>query len=153
MTVPKDRPYTWITWVAKLLVGENVCMWSAWFRSHFDDYEKADSDFDTMGWNVVHTGCAMDLADRLEAEGCEVFIENQNYFRQTSAESGSVVSDKPDVIALHPDGRATVYDVKTGRERGSHQSQVKLYTYLLPRVKGTRSYGLTFDGGCSVGTG
>ena len=58
----------------------------------------------------------------------------------------STVAGKPDLITMHPDGRATVYDVKTGLVRGARQSQGKLYMYLLPRVKGTRWYGITFDG-------
>ena len=88
----------------------------------------------------------MELADRLEAGGCEVFIEDQNRSRVAGRESGSVMSGKPDLIALHPDGRATVYDVKTGRELDSHDAQVKLYMYLLPRARGTRWHGRTFDG-------
>ena len=104
------------------------------------------SDFDSVGWNMRHTQALMELADRLEAGGCEVFIEDQNRFRVSGRESGSVMSGKPDLIALHPDGRATVYDVKTGREVDSHEAQVKLYMYLLPRARGTRWHGRTFDG-------
>ena len=146
MTVPRDRPYTWVTWLPKLLVGENSCVWATWFRTHFYRYEKVRSDFDFVEWNTKHTESVGDLADRLEGEGCEVFIENQNSFKQASAESGSVLSGRPDLIAVHPDGHATVYDVKTGRERGSDEAQVKLYMYLLPRAKGTRWHGVTFDG-------
>ena len=81
MTVPRDTLYTWITWIAKLLVGENVCLWAAWFKSHFEKYEKAESDFDSVGWNMRHTQALMELADRLGAGGCEVFIEDQNRSR------------------------------------------------------------------------
>ena len=146
MTVPRDTLYTWITWITKLLVGENVCLWAAWFKSHFEKYEKAVSDFDSVGWNMRHTQALMELADRLGAGGCEVFIEDQNRSRVAGRESGPVMSGKPDLIALHPDGRATVYDVKTGRELDSHEAQVKLYMYLLPRARGTRWHGRTFDG-------
>ena len=146
MTVPRDKPYTWITWLPKLLVGENSCMWAAWFKTHYFQYEKARSDFDFVEWNTRHAALVGDLADRLEAEGSEVFIENQNSFKLASSESGSVLSGKPDLIAVHPDGHATVYDVKTGRERGSDETQVKLYMFLLPRVQGSRWRGVTFDG-------
>ena len=153
MTVPRDRPYTWVTWLPKLLVGEHSCVWTAWFKTHHFKYEKARSDFDFVEWNTKHSALLADLADRLEAEGCDVFIENQNSFRQASAESGSVLSGRPDLIALYPDGHATVYDVKTGRERGSDEAQVKLYMYLLPRVQGSRWQGVTFDGCVVYGDG
>ena len=153
MTVPRDRPYTWVTWLPKLLVGESSCTWAAWFKTHYFKYEKARSDFDFVGWNTKHASLVGELADRLEAEGIEIFIENQNAFKQSSAESGSVLSGKPDLIAIHPDGHATVYDVKTGRERGSDQGQVKLYMYLLPRVQGSRWQGVTFDGCVVYGDG
>ena len=153
MTVPRDKPYTWVTWLSKLLVGENSCIWAAWFKTHHFKYEKARSDFNFVEWNTRHTALVGELADRLEAEGCEVFIENQNSFKQTSSQSGSVLSGRPDLVAVHPDGRATVYDVKTGRERGSDEAQVKLYMYLLPRAKDTRWHGVIFDGCVVYGDG
>ena len=153
MTVPRDKPYTWVTWLPKLLVGESSCTWAAWFKTHHFKYEKARSDFNFVEWNTRHTSALQALADRLEAEGCEVFIENQNSFTLRSSESGSVLSGRPDLIAVHPDGGATVYDVKTGRERGSDEAQVKLYMYLLPRAKDSRWHGVTFDGCVVYGDG
>ena len=67
-----------------------------------------------------------DLADRLEEKGCEVFLVEENWFEMKSKESGSVVNGKPDLIALNPDGTATIYDVKTGQARASDEVQVKL---------------------------
>ena len=133
MTVPRDTVFTWVTWIAKLLVGECDCTWAGWFRSHFQDNDRVESDFDSVGWNVLHTQTLRELADRLNAEGCQVLIENQNSFRTQSSQTGSVIAGKPDLIAVHPDGRAIIYDVKTGRRRDSHEAQVKLYMYLLPR--------------------
>ena len=79
-----------------------------------------------------HTLHPHDLADRLEEKGCEVFLEEQNWFEMKSKESGSVVNGKPDLIALNPDGTATIYDVKTGQARASDEVQVKLYMFFLP---------------------
>ena len=110
MTKRRDRAYTWITWVSKLLVGENVCTWAAWFKTHYERYDPVESDFDSAGWNMKHTEALMELADRLESEGLEVYIENRNSFRLESGESGSVMAGKPDLVAVHPDGRTTVYD-------------------------------------------
>lgn len=146
MTAPRDTTFTWVTWIAKLLVGENACSWASWFKSHFQGNEPVDSDFDSAGWNVIHTQTLRELADRLHADGCEVLIENQNSFRVTSSLTGSVIAGKPDLISVGPEGRATIYDVKTGRRRDSHEAQVKLYMYLLPRVKDSRWYGATFEG-------
>ena len=146
MTVPRDTTFTWVAWIAKLLVGESACTWAGWFKSHFQDNETVDSDFDSAGWNVLHTQTTRELADRLQAEGCEVFIENQNYIRVPSSRSRSVIAGKPDLVAVDPNGRATVYDVKTGRRRDSHDAQVKLYMYLLPRTRGSRWREMTLDG-------
>ena len=146
MTVPRETTFTWVTWIAKLLVGENACSWAGWFKSHFQGNQPVDSYFDSAGWNVMHTQTLRELADKLQAEGCEVFIENQNSFRVTSSLTGSVIAGKPDLIAIDPEGLATIYDVKTGRRRDSHEAQVKLYMYLLPRDRGSRWYGTTFEG-------
>lgn len=153
MTVQRDVPYTWVTWIAKLLVGESSCVWASWFKTHYWKYDPVRSDFDTAGWNTRHTRALWELADRLAAEGCEVSIEGQNSFRLAGAESGAIVAGKPDLVALHPDGRVTVYDVKTGRERDSHQAQVKLYMYLLPKVGGGRWHGTAPEGGVVYGDG
>ena len=153
MTVPRDVPYTWVTWVAKPLVGESACIWASWFKTHYWKYDQVRSGFDTAGWNMKHTRALSELADRLESEGCEVFLEGQNSFRLTGSESGAIVAGKPDLVAMHPDGRVTVYDVKTGRERDSHEAQVTLYMYLLPRVRGGRWNGMMPEGGVVYGDG
>ena len=44
-----------------------------------------------------------------------------------------VVSGKPNVIAVFPDGRAVIYDAKTGYQSPGHIIQVQLYMYLLPK--------------------
>ena len=75
-----------------------------------------------------------DLVAELEEQGCEPFIERQNPFRVESTRSGAVIGGKPDLIAVFPDGRTVVYDVKTGQESASHIVQVQLYMYLVPRV-------------------
>ena len=34
----QDGPYIWVTWLTKLLVGENSCEWSAWFRAQHEGW-------------------------------------------------------------------------------------------------------------------
>ena len=93
-----------------------------------------------------HTELLNELADKLEQQGCEVHIEHQNGFRVESPRSRVVISGTPDIIAVHPDGRAVIYDVKTGQPSASHTAQVQLYMYLVPRVPGSRWQGRAFDG-------
>ena len=50
------------------------------------------------------------------------------------------------MIAVHPDGRVVIYDVKTGQESASHTAQVQLYMYLIPRAQDDRWRGTTFEG-------
>ena len=50
------------------------------------------------------------------------------------------------MIAVHPDGRVVVYDVKTGQESASHVAQVQLYMHLIPRSQDDRWRGKIFEG-------
>ena len=62
----------------------------------------------------------------LEERGCRIFIERQNEFRVESYLSGVVISGKSDVVAVYPDGRAVIYDVKTRQPSAAHTAQVQL---------------------------
>ena len=146
MTVKRPNVYLHATWIAKALVGEKNCLWSYWYKSNNQGYAKAPSDFDSARWMMAHTELLNELAEQLEQQGCQVFIEHQNGFRLESPRSGVVISGTPDIIAVHPDGRAVIYDVKTGQPGASHTAQVQLYMYLVPRVPGSRWQGKTFDG-------
>ena len=146
MTRPRTNPYLYLTWIPRYLTGEKSCLWAAWFKANFQNYEKMPSDFDSAKWNMEHTDLLTELVDRLEEQGCQVFIESQNSFKVESPRSGFVISGKPDVIAVHPDGRVVVYDVKTGQESASHVAQVQLYMYLLPKAQGARWRGMKFEG-------
>ena len=57
--MPETRatPYIWVTWLTKLLVGENSCEWAAWFRAHHESwsYDKVPSTFDATTWQLNHT--------------------------------------------------------------------------------------------------
>ena len=139
MTRTRSSPYLHVTWIAKYLVGEKNCLWAAWFKSNHQGYAKAR-------WNMQHTDLLNELIAELEEQGCEIFIERQNEFRVLSARSGTVISGRPDIIAVHLDGNAKIYDVKTGRLLDSHVAQVQLYMYLIPRAQLTRWRGVKFEG-------
>ena len=146
MTTPRPNPYLHVSWLSKALVGDKSCLWAYWFKANNQDYSKAPSDFNSARWQMDHTELLNEFADKLEQQGCEVHIEHQNGFRVESSRSGVVISGTPDIIAVHPDGRAVIYDVKTGSPSASHTAQVQLYMYLLSRVPGSRWKGRTFDG-------
>ena len=146
MTYARRSPYLHATWIAKALVGDKSCLWALWYKANHQGYAKALSNFDSARWMMDHTELLNELAEQLEQQGCEVHIEHQNGFRLESPRSGVVISGTPDIIAVHPDGRAVIYDVKTGQPGASHTAQVQLYMYLVPRVPGSRWKGRSFDG-------
>ena len=146
MTRARGAPYLYVTWIPRYLTGEKSCLWAAWFKANFQGYEKMPSDFDSAKWNMDHTDLMNTLVDSLEEQGSQVFIENQNLFKVESPRSGVVISGKPDVIAVLPDGKTVVYDAKTGQESASHVAQVQLYMYLLPKAQGASWRGVKFEG-------
>ena len=135
------------TWIAKYLVGERSCQWATWLKANYRDFERIPSTFDSATWNMEHTDMLNEYADRLEARGCKLFIERQNAFRTESPNSELVIQGRPDIIAVDPEGHATIYDVKTGQQADSHVTQVQLYMYLVPRSNNERWRETTFDGG------
>ena len=138
--------YIYVTSISRYLTGEKSCTWACWFKGNFQGFEKMSSDFDSARWNMEHTDLLNELVADLEELGCELFIERQNSFRVESLRSGAVIGGKPDLIAVFPDGRTVVYDVKTGKESPSHTVQVQLYMYLLPRSDLTRWRGTKLEG-------
>ena len=145
---------TQITGLSKLMAGDNSCLFRPWFKSWHHSYKRLSGGGEGLAtWQARHSLAVHELADRLEREGCQVFIEDQNWFDTRSSASGSILTGKPDVIALHPDCTATVYDVKTGGPRLSDEIQVKLYVMLLPRSEHSRWPGVSMDGAvvCSDG--
>ena len=146
MTTRRDIPRMQVTGLSELMSGDQSCLFRPWFKSWHQGYQRLSGGDEGLAyWHARHSLVVHELADRLEREGCEVFIEDQNWFDTISA-SGSVLSGKPDVIALHPDGSATVYDAKTGTARPSDEIHVKLYLLLLPRSDHQRWRGVSLEG-------
>ena len=94
----RATPYIWVTWLTKLLVGENSCEWAAWFRSRHESwsYGKVQSHFDATTWQLNHTALLNQIRTRLEGENETVFTENQNAF--TLRGSSATLVGKPDLI-------------------------------------------------------
>ncbi len=142
MAVLRESPYIWVTWLTKLLVGENSCEWAAWFKAHYTEYIKIPSTFDQTYWQLQHTALLNELRARFEKEGKIVLSENQNSF--TLRGSTAALGGRPDLIAKSGNA-GVICDVKTGKPSPSHSVQVMVYMYGVPRV--LRQYqGVTFDG-------
>ena len=137
-------PYIWVTWLTKLLVGENSCEWAAWFRAQHEgwSWNKIPSTFDQAAWQLAHTAKLSECREQWEEQGFTVFTEGQNHFTLRGA--SAALGGRPDLIAWK-DGAGTIIDVKTGQPRPSHSVQVMLYMYAIPRA--LRQFrGIDFNG-------
>jgi hypothetical protein len=130
MTVKRKQPYVWVTWLSKIMAGEQACLWASWFKTHHQDYPKMEGDFDLARWNLEHTRLLVGTRAQLCRPGVEVRVESQNAFRHRHA-SGALLAGKPDILAIEDD-EAVVIDCKTGRPRMSDQLQVQIYMAILP---------------------
>ena len=128
---PRENPYIWVTWLAKLLAGESSCEWSAWFRAHYQDWAKPPSDFNQPQWMLDHTALVNQARESREALGYTVFTENQNTFRLRGR--SATVAGKPDLIAVKG-GDAVIIDAKTGKPGPAHSAQVLTYMYAVPKA-------------------
>ena len=140
----RDSPYIWVTWLTKLLVGENSCEWAAWFRANHEgrSWNKVPSTFDNAEWQLNHTNLLNRIRNEMEQEGKVVFTEAQNSF--TLRGHTATLGGKPDLITIAGD-RGTIVDAKNAQPSPSHHVQVLLYMYAIPRA--LQQYkGVNFDG-------
>lgn len=128
MTTRKQTPSVWLTWLVKLLAGEEHCRWHQWFKAHYQYYEKAESDFDSATWNVDHAAMVNAHADELRRQGYHVTVEKQNNFTLTGR-TGAVLAGQPDIVAINND-ELLIVDCKSGKPHGQHRVQVLLYLLL-----------------------
>ena len=124
-------PYIWATALSKLLTGENSCEWAGWFKAHQQGWTKPPSDFDSATWMLEHTALVNRERESLERIGYEVSTENQNLFRLRGATA--TIAGKPDLIG-EKHHELLISDAKTGRPSPSHQAQVRIYQYAVPRA-------------------
>ena len=144
MAERRDSTYIWVTWLTKLLVGENSCEWAAWFRANHEgrSWVKVPATFDSAGWQLAHTNLLNKIREDMEQEGKEVFTENQNSF--TLKGRTATLAGKPDLITVSG-SQGTIFDAKTGQPSSSHYVQVLLYMYAIPKALG-QYRDVTFDG-------
>ena len=67
----RDGPYIWVTWLTKLLAGENSCEWGSWFRAQHEgwSWSKVPNGFDQVTWQLAHTLGINENRRRWEAVG------------------------------------------------------------------------------------
>lgn len=130
MATPREEPYIWVTWLSKLLGGEAHCEWALWFRVH-NRYDKRSDEFDLAAWKATHGERVRVRAERLRADGYEVFVEEQNWFKLPG--KSAILGGKPDIVAVSTK-EALVVDCKTGEPRNSDRLQVLTYMLVLPFV-------------------
>lgn len=138
MKTERRVPYLWVTWLTKLLAGEQHCEWATWFQAHFQGFDKVPDSGNLAVWTVEHTSQVKALADRLIAEGWAVSLEDQNKSTYTTR-GGVVIQYKPDIVATRDGGRK-VFDVKTGQPRASDSVQVLLYMLMADIEEGEVYY-------------
>ena len=134
MAVPRESgPYIWVTWLTKLLVGENSCEWAAWFRAQHEgrSWNKVPSDFNLTAWQLDHTALLNQVRSDLEQDSYDVLVENQNSF--TLRGKSAALGGRPDIIATRG-GQGTIIDVKTGAPSAAHKAQVLTYMYAVPQA-------------------
>lgn len=149
-TAPKTKrsaPFVWVTWLAKLMAGEQHCVWATWFRAHYQGYVKAPQTFSFAQWQMNHARFVNEEVGKSDRCKFHVTTEDQNWFRYRTP-AGILVAGKPDLLMISIDEphRGMVCDLKTGQPKLSDRVQVMIYMYLLPRcrqdIKGRTMSGL-----------
>ena len=133
MAVKRDHPYIWTTWLTRLLSGDSSCEWAAQFRAHHEtkSYSKVSSGFDAARWQMEHTALLNKARAEMESAGANVYIEGQNFF--TLRGKTATLSGKPDLVSIEGN-TGVIADAKTGQQSISHQIQVLIYMYALPKA-------------------
>jgi hypothetical protein len=130
-TTPRPGlPFVYVTWLTKLLAGDDACVWASWFRSHFK-FDKVERGFDLAAWKGMHTEMVTARRAELEADGWMVTVEDQNHFRLKGA--SALLSGKPDLVATKGQD-VLVVDCKSGQPRDADFFQVLVYLFALPLV-------------------
>ncbi len=144
MAVRRESPYVWVTWISKILAGEDSCEWASWFRANHENssYKRMPADFDLATWQIKHTELLRQTRREYESKGYRVFTQNQNMIRLQGRTS--MLSGTPDLVAVG-DETSIVIDLKTGQPLTSHVIQVLIYMYALSRTR-RELKGLSLEG-------
>lgn len=145
----RDFPYIWPTWISGLLSGDKDCEYAAWYRAHYQDYNKRSDGFDFAKWKEDHTALLKQDRAQMTKEGFKVFTEGQNAFTWKGKQAN--IGGKPDTVSIRSTTDHRVHEYKTGKTRDSDMMQVKIYLCALPRTL-DRHVGRTLEGEVVYGT-
>lgn len=144
---PRPRPYVWVSWITKLLAGENRCWFAAWYKSHFKYDKTKDQECGACAegrpctdpencrhsffkeWTEKHDRITARAAEAYRESGWVVRVEDEGEFKLNG--KGADLAGKPDLVAIKG-GVAEVVDAKSGRRRASDHWQVLIYMFALP---------------------
>jgi len=135
----RNKPYLWVTWLTKLIAGEDSCWYKGWYKAQHK-YEKTLDDPDRAAffkeWTAKHDKLVNRRAEVLRKQGYVIRLEDDGAFKLIG-QTGDLAG-KPDIVAISTD-HAIVIDGKSGRRRKSDHIQVLLYLFALPLswMKGT----------------
>jgi hypothetical protein len=142
---PRNEPFIWATWLAKVMVGRASCEWQYWFQTHHRLLAKQPSTFDSVGWQIGHTRLLSEVRREIGASGLRTNIEFGIEFRLPGI--AAKIAGKADCLVV--DGSdVMVYDCKTGHPHATDRVQVMIYMYGLStypqfaaaRIRGTVIY-------------
>lgn len=119
------KPYVWVTWLTRLLSGENICTYSLWYRSHFKYPKVEDRGFNSAEWQANHTAL---VSKRRKELGGIITLEDQNDVKLVG--ESAVLSGKIDIVAREV-GTAIVSDAKTGKKASADWWQVLVYLFAI----------------------
>lgn len=133
MATRRESPYIWVTWLSKLLVGDNSCEWSSWFKAQHEGRSwkkvvRAQDSFDLSQWMLDHTDAVNRCRQEWVSRNYKTFTEGQNAFQLQGR--SATLGGKPDLIAIGDSN--VILDVKTGSPSNAHIAQVMIYMYAVP---------------------
>ena len=126
----REHPYICVTWLPRLLTGENSCEWAVWFKAHHQDWTRTPSEFNQAEWMLNRTSLLNEQKTQWEARGQDVYVEGQNSFRLQG--QSAALAGRPDLIVVRNDD-ALIIDIEAGQKQPSHYVQIMIYIYALPR--------------------
>lgn len=125
--IKRESPYIWVTWLTPLLAGSSFCQWASWFQANYT-FEKPSSDFSE--WRIKHGRLLNKRVKKLESEGYNVYIEDENKFTIIGRNGITKVAGKADIVAIKGN-QIIVEDCKTGQKKDADLMQVLTYMLLL----------------------
>ncbi len=147
MLTPREGlPSFWCTGLAKVLVGDQPCLRSAWLQGRYK-FERSQQDSAALTlWKANHTELLSKTVDAVKADGWKCSVEK--FWRVTG--QTAVISGKADLIAQKTDERPAIIDVKSGTPRESDVCQVAIQMVTIPMAWNSPT--MIFDGAVYYGS-